>query len=448
MTHNTIEFKIFSESMDISLLRIAFKQLNHPDVVFNEADSSNPSFSESEISIICVKSLDEEIINSAFPYLNDNYRIIIVTDSEDIILASTLSRLGFREIFVFPYELQKFKNYLGEIVDQSAASYSKQAGAGIRTDFAALIGSSQGIQETINLAKKVSQNPDVSVLILGETGTGKGLLARAIHDNSQKAKLPFVDIICTAIPSTLLESELFGFEKGAFTDAKERKIGLMELAEEGTVFMDEIGDLGLDIQAKLLKALDSKIIRRLGSVTDIHINARIIAATNRNLEKLVEQKLFREDLYHRLNVITIKIPPLRERGKDILILAEHFLKIASEKFNKPSFKINSELKEFLINYPWPGNIRELKNAIERSVLLSDSNILQINDFFNMAKNKISVKTAKSNHVHLELDFKENDLEAITRLYAQEVLVKFNNNKTKTAKQLGISRPKLDKLLKQ
>jgi two-component system response regulator AtoC len=448
MTHNKTEFKIFSESMDISLLRIAFKQLNHPDVVFSEADNSNPSFSESEISVICVKSLDEEIINSAFPYLNDNYRIIIVTDSEDIVLASTLSRLGFRDIFVFPYELQKFKNYLSEILEQSAVSDAKQPGGGIRTDFSTIIGSSQGIQETINLAKKVSQNPDVSVLILGETGTGKGLLAKAIHDSSQKAKLPFVDIICTAIPGTLLESELFGFEKGAFTDAKERKIGLMELAEEGTVFLDEIGDLGLDIQAKLLKALDSKIIRRLGSVSDIHINARIIAATNRNLEKLVEQKLFREDLYHRLNVITIKLPPLRERGKDIFILAEHFLKEASEKFNKPSFKLNSELKEFFVNYPWPGNIRELKNAIERSVLLSDSGSLRIDDFFNMAKNKISVKTAKSNNIHLELDFKENDLEAITRLYAQEVLAKFNNNKTKTAKQLGISRPKLDKLLNQ
>jgi two-component system, NtrC family, response regulator AtoC len=448
MTGKAIEFKIFSESMDTSLLKIAFKQLNYQDVTVKETAGSNFDAYEDEIAIICVKSLDEEIINSAFSYLNDNYRIIVVTDSEDIILASTLSRLGFKEIFVFPYELQKFKNYLDEVIEQSKISSVKPAGESGRTDFTTIIGSSPGVQETINLAKKVSQNHDISILILGETGTGKGLLARAIHDNSQKAKLPFVDIICTAIPSTLLESELFGFEKGAFTDAKERKIGLMELADEGTVFLDEIGDLGLDIQAKLLKALDSKVIRRLGSVSDITINARIIAATNRNLEKLVEQKLFREDLFHRLNVITIKIPPLRERGKDILLLAEHFLNKASEKFSKPYFKINPELQEFLLNYPWPGNIRELKNSIERAVLLSESNSLQINDFFNMAKNKSSVKTIRSNNIHLEIDFIENDLETIDRLYAQEVLAKFNNNKTKAAKQLGISRPKLDKLLKK
>lgn len=447
MIKNTIEFRIFTELMDTSLLKIAFKQLNNSDVIVSESDSSSFNPAGSEISIVCIKTLNEEIINKAFSYLNDSGRIIIVTDSEDIILASTLSRLGFHEIFVFPYELQKFKSYLNELIEQHLIAISKSRSEMNESDFANILGNSPVFQETVNLAKKVSDNTDISVLLLGETGTGKGLLAKAIHDNSQKAKHPFVDIICTAIPGTLLESELFGFERGAFTDAKERKIGLMELAEEGTVFLDEIGDLGLDIQAKLLKALDRKIIRRLGSVSDISIKARIIAATNRNLEKLVEQKQFREDLYHRLNVITIKIPPLRERGKDILILAEHFLKEASARYKKPSFKINHELKDFLLNYSWPGNVRELKNAIERSVLLSDSDTLLVNDFFNMPKTKTLSHVSKSNNIHLELDFTETDLDAITKAYAHEVLKKCNNNKTKTAEQLGVSRPKLDKLLR-
>jgi two-component system, NtrC family, response regulator AtoC len=447
MTGKSIEFKIFSESMDTSLVKIAFKQLDQDEVHVIESDSDNFDLNENEIAVICIKSLDEEIINKAFPYLNDNREIIILTDSEDIMIASTLARLGFREIFVFPFELQKFKNYLFELVELSLTRFSKFLRGDTESDFDKILGVSPAFQDTINLVKKVSQNTDISVLILGETGTGKGLLARAIHENSSKAKFPFVDIICTAIPGTLLESELFGFERGAFTDAKERKIGLMELAEEGTVFLDEIGDLELNIQAKLLKALDNKIIRRLGSIKDISIQARIIAATNRNLEKLVEQKLFRDDLYHRLNVITIKIPPLRERGKDILIMAEHFIKESSRKYNKPHQKIDRQLKEFLMSYTWPGNVRELKNSIERGVLLSDSNTLNIKDFINMPKGRVSSKGIKSQSIHLDLDFKEHDLDSITKAYAVEVLKKLNNNKSKTAQQLGISRPKLDKLLK-
>ena len=448
MTKKSIEFRIFSEVMDTSLLKIAFKQLSNADVAVSETRTPDFNPAPHEIPVVCVNSLEEEVINNAFPYLNDNRSIIVVTDSEDIILASTLSRLGFRDIFVFPYELQKFKNHLSELVEEQLIANSKPAAGEQEIDFGSIIGNSPSFIETVKLARKVSRNNDVSVLILGETGTGKGLLARAIHENSIKANNPFVDIICTAIPGTLLESELFGFEKGAFTDAHERKIGLLELAEEGTVFLDEIGDLGLEIQAKLLKALDNKVIRRLGGVQDISIKARIIAATNRNLEKLVDQKLFRDDLYHRLNVITIKIPPLRERGKDIITLAEHFLSESAKKFNRENFKIDREAKEFLLNYSWPGNVRELKNAIERGVLLAESNSLMLKDFVSIQKNRTSIRAERTDKIMMELDFAGNDLESVTKIYAQEVLAKLDNNKTKTAKLLGISRPKLDKLLKQ
>ena len=448
MTKKSIEFRIFSEVMDTSLLKIAFKQLSNADVAVSETRTPDFNPAPHEIPVVCVNSLEEEVINNAFPYLNDNRSIIVVTDSEDIILASTLSRLGFRDIFVFPYELQKFKNHLSELVEEQLIANSKPSAGEQEIDFGSIIGNSPSFIETVKLARKVSRNNDVSVLILGETGTGKGLLARAIHENSIKANNPFVDIICTAIPGTLLESELFGFEKGAFTDAHERKIGLLELAEEGTVFLDEIGDLGLEIQAKLLKALDNKVIRRLGGVQDISIKARIIAATNRNLEKLVDQKLFRDDLYHRLNVITIKIPPLRERGKDIITLAEHFLSESAKKFNRENFKIDREAKEFLLNYSWPGNVRELKNAIERGVLLAESNSLMLKDFVSIQKNRTSIRAERTDKIMMELDFAGNDLESVTKIYAQEVLAKLDNNKTKTAKLLGISRPKLDKLLKQ
>lgn len=446
MSKGSIEFRIYSEAMDTSLLKIAFRQIDLSNIAVIDGNVTDFNPSEREISVICVKSLEEEIINSAFSSLSDERKIIVVTDSEDIILASTLARLGFREIFVFPYELQKFKNHLAEVIEQEIVSAEKSGSEKRGTDFESIIGTSAEFQNTINLARKVARNTDVSILILGETGTGKGLLARAIHENSEKARAPFVDIICTAIPGTLLESELFGFEKGAFTDARERKLGLLELAEEGTVFLDEIGDLGLEIQAKLLKALDNKVIRRLGGVNDISINARIIAATNRNLEKLVEEKQFRDDLFHRLNVITIKIPPLRERGNDVIVLAEHFLRESAQKFNKPHFKVTNELKDFFLSYSWPGNVRELKNAVERGVLLSENNTLSAKDFFNASKGKSTVHSAKSNNILLDIDFQNNDLDSITKAYAQEVLKKMNNNKSKTAQILGISRPKLDKLL--
>ena len=447
MITDNIEFKIFSDFMDTSLARIAFKQLNHPQVIVSESESDNFELAENEIAVICIKKLDEEIINKAYPLINDDHNIIILTDSEDIILAAALSRLGFKNIFVFPYELQKFKNFLAEFTEQALLSYAKTEEENNKSAFGKILGTSPALQETISLAKKVAQNPEVNILILGETGTGKGLLARAIHDSGLNYKFPFVDIICTAIPATLLESELFGYEKGAFTDAKDRKIGLMELAERGAIFLDEIGDLSFEIQAKLLKVLDNKVMRRLGGVKDISIEARIIAATNRDLPKLVEQKIFREDLYHRLNVVTIKIPPLRERGKDILFLADHFLRESSFKFNKPSFKIDKNLKDFLLNYSWPGNVRELKNAIERAVLLSDSHILNIKDLFSINDKKNYNKPQKSNFLHFEIDIMENDLDSISKAYAQEVLKKLKNNKSKTAIQLGISRPKLDKLLK-
>ncbi|MFC2133935.1 sigma-54 interaction domain-containing protein [Bacteroidota bacterium] len=447
----TIKFKIFSENTDTSLIEIALKQTSIEKIDINFSSPKKFDVDLDDIVILGIKDLEFKYLPRALDVINSgSNHFIIVTESQDILLASTLARFGLTNIFVMPQELQKFKSYLNEIIENFAIKYKTELAAeeDEKVNFETIVGNSPAINKTIDLAKKIAGNPDVSVLILGETGTGKGLFAKTIHKCGTKASSPFIDIVCTAIPVNLLESELFGYERGAFTDAKNRKIGLFELAEDGTIFLDEIGDLSLDIQVKLLRAIDDKVIRRLGSTRDIWFKARIISATNRNLENLVEQSLFRIDLYHRLNVITIEIPPLRERGNDVILLAEHFIKEMAEKFEKPFYKIGAELRSFLLKYNWPGNIRELRNAIERGVLLSDDHELKVSDLFQSADEKKLIADQEfTTQVELDVDFEKVKLESLTEIYAQEVLQKLGGNKSKTAKILGISRPKLDKLLK-
>ena len=307
----------------------------------------------------------------------------------------------------------------------------------------------------LNLANKVSEKSNANVLILGETGTGKGLFARAIHNNGKTSAFPFIDIVCTAIPESLLESELFGYEAGAFTDARTRKIGLFELADKGTLFLDEIGDLSINIQTKLLRAIEKKVIKRLGGVTDIPINARIISATNRNLDSMVEDNLFRRDLFHRLNVVSIEIPQLSEREDDIVILANHFINEFNIQFEKSVKKIDKDLQHFLKGYSWPGNVRELRNAIERAVLLSDSDKIAIDDFSNLIrttqiefKDNVESEKIPSNIVRMNINYGTTGLRKLEKYYAREVLKRLKGNKTQAARLLGISRPKLDTLLKE
>jgi len=211
---------------------------------------------------------------------------------------------------------------------------------------------------------------DATVLILGETGTGKELIARAIHRISPRRKLPFISLNCAAIPTGLLESELFGYERGAFTGALSQKIGRFEMANRGTLFLDEVGDIPLDLQPKLLRALQEKAFERLGGTKTIPIDVRLVAATNRNLTQMMGDKLFRSDLYYRLKVFPITTPPLRDRPEDIPVLARHFTKKYSAKMDRAIDKIPSETMRALVSWPWPGNVRELENFIERSVILS------------------------------------------------------------------------------
>ena len=246
-------------------------------------------------------------------------------------------------------------------------------------NFNEIIGRSESLRKVLTRIEQVAET-EASVLILGETGTGKELIARAIHNGGSRNHNPLVKVNCAAMPANLIESELFGHEKGAFTGAVSRKIGRFELADGGTIFLDEIGDLPMELQPKLLRALQEGEIERLGNSQPIPVDVRVIAATNRNLKQAIDDTQFRQDLFFRLNVFPIHVPPLRERQDDIPILAEHFVRKISNKLGKPIDAISDEVFDQLIAYPWPGNIRELQNLVERAVILASGATLQIDNF--------------------------------------------------------------------
>jgi formate hydrogenlyase transcriptional activator len=242
--------------------------------------------------------------------------------------------------------------------------------------FTGIVGQSAGLREVLQLVDMVAAT-DSTVLLLGETGTGKELIARAIHDRSHREGRPFVKLNCAAIPSGLLESELFGHERGAFTGAITQKTGRLEAADQGSLFLDEIGDIPLELQPKLLRVLQEQEFERLGSTRTRKVNVRVIAATHRNLQQMILDKQFRSDLYYRLNVFPISIPPLRERAEDIPLLVRHFVRHFAKKMNKTIDAISDETMQALTRYPWPGNVRELQNIIERSVVIYEKGSLSI-----------------------------------------------------------------------
>ena len=242
--------------------------------------------------------------------------------------------------------------------------------------FAGVVGQSSALREVLQLVEMVAAT-DSTVLLLGETGTGKELIARAIHDRSRRKDRNFVKLNCAAIPTGLLESELFGHERGAFTGAITQKVGRLELADQGSLFLDEIGDIPLELQPKLLRVLQEREFERLGSTRTKRVDVRIVAATHRNLEEMIREKQFRSDLYYRLNIFPISLPPLRERREDIPLLVRHFVRQFAQRMNKTIDAISSETMQALTRYPWPGNIRELQNVIERSVVVSQNGNLSV-----------------------------------------------------------------------
>ena len=302
--------------------------------------------------------------------------------------------------------------------------------------FDRIVGEGPSVAAMKALLKKVASSPASTVLLTGESGTGKDLAAKVLHYNSARAGKPFMNITCSALPEALMESELFGHERGAFTGADRQKRGLFESADGGTVFLDEIGEMVPGLQAKLLRFLEEKTFKRVGASVDIKVDVRVIAATNRNLQEEVKQGRFREDLFYRLNVLPISLPPLRERADDIPRLVTFYVDVYNAEFKKKIRGLTPEAMEQIQRHPWPGNIRELRNAIERAMLLSDGPMLEAGDF--TAGGAVAMRLGES----VELPAGGLDLEQLERALVVQALERTGWNQTKAAALLGLNRDQI------
>jgi two-component system NtrC family response regulator len=365
-------------------------------------------------------------------------KVIMVTGNSERQNALAAIGAGAFDFYVKPIELQE----LGIIIKRAAylqklETENAQMASALQQHqgYPSIIGNSSRMQKVFRVVETVAPTA-YTVLISGESGTGKELIAKAIHSRSERASRPFVTINCGAIPENLLESELFGHEKGAFTDAIAQKIGKFELADKGTLFLDEIGELSLALQVKLLRFLQDKIIERVGGKGVIPVEVRIIAATNRSLALEVEQKRFREDLFYRLSVITIDLPPLREREDDVVMVANHLVKLYGNENRKANLVFSTAAMQRIRSYEWPGNIRELENRIKRAVILSDSNRLTAEDLG--FERELSSEQKSLQHVREEAELN----------HVRAALVRNNWNVSKAARDLGISRTTLYDLLEK
>jgi DNA-binding NtrC family response regulator len=301
-------------------------------------------------------------------------------------------------------------------------------------DIRRIIGRHPCMRELFDVIERVASSGASTVFLRGETGTGKDLVARVIHYSSDRASSPFMNITCTALSETLLESELFGHERGAFTDAKATKKGLFELAEGGTIFLDEVGDMPLGLQAKLLRFLEERAFRRVGGSKELSVDVRVIAATNRDIEAAVASREFRSDLMFRLDVVPIYLPPLRERGDDVRLLADHFGLRFAEEFKKPVTQIEEDAYRKLLHYPWPGNVRELRNVMERAVLLSRGDTLSTTD---IVLGRAESGAGKPPHGGFRLPTAGVDLREVQRSFIRQALEQTNGDVDRAAKLLGM-----------
>lgn len=385
-----------------------------------------------------------------------NALIIVMTGYGSIDSAVEAMKMGAHDYLEKPFKTEHLKlvveKALGtqalrrEVLELRAqqCSFADEPGA-------VIIGNSYQMKEIYNLIKQVAKSPSTTVLIQGESGTGKELVARAIHHLSSRKNGRFVDINCAALTESLLEAELFGYEKGSFTGAiTTGKPGLFEVADKGTIFLDEIGEMGIILQAKLLRILQERQFKRVGGINDIKIDVRVIASTNRNLEEEVESDNFRKDLYYRLKVLPIYIPPLRERKDDIMLLVKHFVHKYNNEFNKNIHQIPPETEKMLLEYKWPGNIRELKNVIERAVLITGNGILHpelgvtIDLRKGCAENTNGMNTNVENNEAINI----RSLANIERQHIQKVLNETSWRRTEAAKILGINRTTLYNKIKE
>ena len=383
---------------------------------------------------------DEELLEGTLRQMPRGVRMVAaVGAAADHRLSAALVRAGADEYFALPGDLPHLTAWLRESAarikaDSDAAAFADVERAKLHFD--GILGESPALHAALNRAARVIPRPTVTVLITGETGTGKELLARAIHYNGPRRDAPFVDVNCAAIPEQLLESELFGHEKGAFTGAVGSKPGLMQLADGGTLFLDEIGHLAMPLQGKILRALEERVIRRVGGTRAIPFDVRLIAATHVDLAEAVRRGEFREDLYYRLNVVPIELPALRARGDDILTIARHFLMRFAREYDLEPLQLSPAATRALRERRWTGNVRELRNVIERAVLLASGPTLEMDDV---------AEAPRVEHANGVLPFPATIAE-LNRAAVARMLELCGGNKTEAARRLGISRPRLHRLL--
>jgi len=363
--------------------------------------------------------------------------VIMITAYGSISTAIEAMKNGAADYLLKPFDPNELGVLIDKILEKQAQAlenlYLKEQYKE-RTRFESMIGQSKPMQEIFDLIQDVAPM-NSTVLITGETGTGKGLAAKAIHTNSPHNQGPFVIVNCGSIPEHLMESELFGYQKGAFTDAKETKKGRLELAHGGTLFLDEIGEVGMRMQIDLLRVLEDRIFYRVGGTQPLEVDFRVIAATNRDLQKAVREGNFREDLYYRLNVIAFKMPALRERKQDLPLLAEHFLRRFSQETNKPIEKISREAMDEIMLYDWPGNVRELENAIERAVVVCKGPKILAPDLPIFCAEEAPAAAGSS-------------LAEIEKAHIAQVLNENDWNVSRSAKVLGIDRTTLYSKIKR
>lgn len=369
--------------------------------------------------------------------------VVMITAFGDVELTVKALKLGATDFVLKPWDNNKLLATLQSAIQlnwskkevNQLREKEKELKSELNRDPKIIIGSSPKLVHVLNLVRKVAKT-DANILITGENGTGKELIAQEIHRMSDRHNEVLVSVDMGAITETLFESELFGHVKGAFTDARENRPGKFEVADKGTLFLDEIGNLSFHLQSKLLAAIQNRQVSRIGSNQAIAVDIRLICATNKNLENMVSEGLFREDLLYRINTIQVEVPPLRERGEDIILLSEFFLKKYAIRYNKQAIRINQQAQEKLLRYSWPGNIRELQHTIEKAVILCDGSVLKPEDFF--MRPTLSARQGKA-----DLTLEEMEARMIN-----QAIEKHNGNLSAAAEQLGITRQTLYNKMKK
>jgi DNA-binding NtrC family response regulator len=439
---------IESSDWDAEQIRVYLRGLSKPVRILRASELDGDGV---HIDIIVMGFTDAVSLDTARPILEKAHavspgaQLILCVPRESPDLDRKVLQLKARAFVLKPIEEETFRTLLEQTLTsihlrrerQEHARASKRS-----TKVDEIVGTSPMIRRVLELIDRVAESTSTSVLLLGESGVGKSLFAHTIHERSNAATGPFIEINCAAIPENLLESELFGYERGAFTDARTQKIGLIELADGGTLFLDEITEIDPVTQAKLLKFLDTKRFRRLGGDRELSVETRVIAASNREIKDEVRDGRFREDFYYRLNVVEIRIPALRERREDVETIANHYLDAYRKKFGKPELTVSPAARAIIREYPWPGNVRELVNVLERAVLLCKDPVIEPHHLpieMPAGARRAAIVRRPDGQIEMELPTGMVTLDEVERALIEATLKRTRGNVSRAAELMGTSR---------